>query len=48
MEGKLETFTNLRENGHELPTPELRTRRTRLEEWLGQGEEEGAKKTMGI
>jgi hypothetical protein len=44
MEGKSKTFTNLEENEHELPTPEPRTRRIYLEEWLEQGEEEGAKK----
>jgi hypothetical protein len=48
MEGKSKTFTNLEENGHELPTPEPRTRRTRLEEWLRQGEDEGDKRAWGI
>jgi hypothetical protein len=48
MKGKSKTFTNLGENGHKLPTPKPRTRRTRLEEWLGQGEEEGAKMAWEI
>jgi hypothetical protein len=40
--------TNLEENRHELLTSEPKIRRTCPEEWLGQGEQEGAKKVWGI
>ena len=41
--GESKAFTNRGENGHELPSSEPRKGRT-MEEWLRQGEEEGAKR----
>jgi hypothetical protein len=42
--GESKAFTNRGVNVHCLPSLEPRTGRTRMEEWLGQEEEEGDKR----